>query len=81
MYTLPAESTATSIGFAPVVPRTEEVPPDVILVTVLSARLLVYTLPDESTAIPRGVFPVTPSVEALPDAVTFVTVFARELAV
>ena len=69
------------MGFAPVVPRTEEAPPDVILVTVLSARLLVYTLPDESTAIPRGVFPVTPSVEALPDAVTFVTVFARELAV
>lgn len=54
--------------------KTEETPPGVILVIVLSPELLVYILPESSTTIHPGLGPVVPRVERTPPGVILVTV-------
>ena len=56
----PDESIVIPQGRVPVVPRIDETPCGVILLTLLLSPFAVYIFPDESIVIPQGRVPVVP---------------------
>ena len=79
-----SESIVIDLGLAydvPVMPKVDDTPAGVILVTFLLILFAVYILPDESTTIPIGVLPVVPNKLEAPAGVILVTLLPLALAV